>query len=394
MTATRERPSAPSPNDGAALAWADRSAFPTVRGRAWWVALAFSIVPTALGTLADVLLWTQPGLLFTACFFVASVMSVLLVRRRNLFGPMVIPPLVLAVTMPVVVLFAGPGVPEGGGTTATALALASPLINAFPTMAATTATTLIVGLVRMFVLERRPAPANADAPTRKMKPRTPAAGKDARKSSRAEKAAARSGEPGGKRPTATKPPREEGRPTRDSGRTKEPGRGRPAAEPPPGKGRPGEQQPGKGQGQAPQPGKSRGGAAQPGKDRAREQPPGKGRNPAPPPGQGRTGKPHPGNGRGSEPPPGRGSTPPPGRRAPSRQAPGRGEPPPSRRSGDEPQRPPGNQPPRPPGGRPQRPTEKPQRPPENQPRPPGGPPQPPPGNQPPRRPRPPRRDPG
>ncbi|QGK68809.1 hypothetical protein GIY23_03945 [Allosaccharopolyspora coralli] len=385
MTATRERPSAPSPNDGA-LAWADRSAFPTMRGKAWWIALAFSVLPTALGTLADVLLWSRPGLLFTACFFVGSVMSVLLVRRRSVYGPMVTPPLVLAVTMPIVVLLAGSGAPEGGGTTATALALASPLINGFPTMAATTVATLVIGLVRMFVLERKPAQANADAPTRKTKPRKPASG------NRAEKATAHAGEQGGQRPTATKQPRDErGRPTRDSGRGKEPGRKRPAGD----RGEtPARGGPGRGRADEQQPGKGRGGAPQPGRDRARDPQPGKGRNPAPPPGQGRTGQPQPGNGRGSEPPPGRGSTPPPGRRAPSRQAPERGEPPPARRRGNEPQRPPGNEPPSPPGGRPQRPPEKPQRPPENQPRPPGGPAQPPPGTQPPRRPRPPRRDPG
>jgi hypothetical protein len=69
-------------------------------------------------------------------------------QRRGLFGPMVQPPLILAVTVPGVVLMGG-GAAGGGGLTAKALAVGTPLINGFPTMALTTGVTVIVGCVRL-----------------------------------------------------------------------------------------------------------------------------------------------------------------------------------------------------------------------------------------------------
>ncbi|MBW0011162.1 MAG: hypothetical protein JO063_13800, partial [Pseudonocardiales bacterium] len=47
--------------------------------------------------------------------------------------------------------------PSGEGLVATALAVGTPLIDGFPTMAITTGCTLVIGLLRLIV-QRRPTP--------------------------------------------------------------------------------------------------------------------------------------------------------------------------------------------------------------------------------------------
>ncbi|MFD0486163.1 DUF6542 domain-containing protein [Saccharopolyspora spinosporotrichia] len=165
MTATRERPDAPAPDNGAP-SWSELSAFGTTRGVPLWGALLLAAVPTAVGTLLDILIWSQPGLLFKACFFVGSMLAVAFIKRANMFGPMVQPPLVLAMVMPVLVLLTGSGTPKDGGLAAKALAVVNPLIGSFPVMAATTALAVVIGLLRMYVLQRSPH-ANAEAATKR-----------------------------------------------------------------------------------------------------------------------------------------------------------------------------------------------------------------------------------
>ncbi|WP_277675570.1 DUF6542 domain-containing protein, partial [Saccharopolyspora rectivirgula] len=153
MTATRDSQSAPDPEKGA-NDWSAHSAFGS-RGLPLGGALLLAAGLTALGTVLDVLIWSQPGLIYKGCFLVSCTLAVGLVRRRNVFGPMVQPPLVLAVVMPLVVLLTGLG--DGAGLASKALAVVNPLINSFPVMAATTAIAVVIGLVRMFVTERAPA---------------------------------------------------------------------------------------------------------------------------------------------------------------------------------------------------------------------------------------------
>ncbi|WP_239785059.1 DUF6542 domain-containing protein [Saccharopolyspora erythraea] len=273
MTATRERPDAPAPDNGAP-SWSELSAFGTTRGVPLWGALLLAAVPTAVGTLLDILIWSQPGLLFKACFFVGSMLAVAFIKRANMFGPMVQPPLVLAMVMPVLVLLTGSGTPKDGGLAAKALAVVNPLIGSFPVMAATTALAVVIGLLRMYVLQRSPhanaeaatkrrplpklPPEDGDTPTRKQAAEGRAkrsADRDARRDARrdaklaagsakmAEREAKRPPEGGAKRPPERDPrrgaakrgdERGAGRPARDGdprARGQAPGRGARGADP-------------------------------------------------------------------------------------------------------------------------------------------------------------------
>jgi hypothetical protein len=141
-----------------------------------WGAVLLAAVPTAIGTVLDILIWAQPDMLFKACFFVGCVLAVLLVKRRSVFGPMVQPPLVLTIVMPLLVLITGNGVTSGAGVTAKALAVARPLISSFPIMAGATLVALGIGLVRMFVTQKAlPSAEIADSDAATKKRRRPAA---------------------------------------------------------------------------------------------------------------------------------------------------------------------------------------------------------------------------
>lgn len=182
MTTARERPAARR-----GLKWDERSLLPERLGVRWWVAICLALGLTAAGVFADVQRLNRLGIVFQACYFLGCLLAVVLVQRKGLFGPMVQPPLILAVAVPSVVLAAG-SVPTGGGSTAAALAVGTPLINGFPTMAITTGLTLAVGILRLLTQRppatAPPAPATAAAtpddepverPTRK--PSTEQAGK-------------------------------------------------------------------------------------------------------------------------------------------------------------------------------------------------------------------------
>ncbi|RCW40048.1 hypothetical protein DFQ14_113131 [Halopolyspora algeriensis] len=366
MTALPEHQSASSPRgdnprgdstDGDTTGWAEHSAFGAIRGVPWWGAVLLATLLTALGTLLDVLIRTKPGILFTTCYVVGCLLAIALVRRKSLFGPMVQPPLILAIIMPAVVLAAGSGIPQDAGTTATALAVISPLIKGFPAMAITTGAVLGIGLLRMFVLERgKPGSGpRGDAPTstankasKSSAGRAPGGKPDTGRKTRAgdsgskkrpSEASSRQRPPG--RGTGPRPPeagsesdqRAPGRPQRrgDTGRNPAPGRGRPQGET--GKQRP---RPGADEGGAPN-----GRGARPRGQARGEQPPGRqnersrGQPPAGP--------------SGSEARPERGERPhPPGRGSGPRPAPGRGKPPEQPPGGTPPRR---SRPPRRDGGR-------------------------------------------
>ncbi|MBE9375641.1 hypothetical protein IQ251_14405 [Saccharopolyspora sp. HNM0983] len=253
MTATRESQSARRTGDGAP-AWSDLTAFGS-KGLPLWAGMLLSAGSTALGTVLDILIWSSPGYLFKALFFVGSLLAVALVRRGSVFGPMVQPPLVLIVVLPLLVVATGSGSgPGGGGLTRSALAIVPPLIGSFPIMAAATAATVVIGLVRMFVTQRAPTegePAPNDAATKKRRrpgeqrrKRPPEAGARDR---RAAAAGAEEANPrrGGKQPErGGKQPERGGRPASGGGRPQAPERGsggdrpRPGAAGAPGRGRP------------------------------------------------------------------------------------------------------------------------------------------------------------
>jgi hypothetical protein len=117
----------------------ERSALATVLGIPPLAAVGLAFVLTALGVFVDVLRIGTVGVVFTIAYVLGCVLAALWVRRRNLFGPMVQPPLLAAVLIPVLVLLVG-----------------APLVNAFPTMAVATGLSLLIGLIRLIVQRTGP----------------------------------------------------------------------------------------------------------------------------------------------------------------------------------------------------------------------------------------------
>ncbi|HEX8761446.1 MAG TPA: DUF6542 domain-containing protein [Pseudonocardiaceae bacterium] len=135
--------------------WDECSLLPDRPGAPWWAAVLSALGLTAVGVFADIERLNRLGIVFQACYFVGCLLAVVVVQRKGLFGPMVQPPLILAIAVPGVVLAAG-SLPASGGMMATALAVGTPLINGFPTMAITTGLVLAIGAVRL-VTQRRPS---------------------------------------------------------------------------------------------------------------------------------------------------------------------------------------------------------------------------------------------
>lgn len=136
--------------------WQTAATGGNVRGIPWWAAVLLALAFTGIGVFADLERVNRLGLIFQGCYFVGCVLAVLWVQRRGLFGPMVQPPLILALAVPGVVLAAS-GASTGDSLTAKALAVGTPLINGFPTMAITTGATVLIGLLRM-ASQRPPKP--------------------------------------------------------------------------------------------------------------------------------------------------------------------------------------------------------------------------------------------
>jgi hypothetical protein len=129
------------------------SLLPGRPGIPWWAAVLCALGLTAVGVFIDIERLNRLGIVFQACYFLGCLLAVVLVQRKGLFGPMVQPPLILAVAVPGVVLAAG-SLPTGGVLPA-ALAVGTPLINGFPTMAITTAITLAIGTFRLITQRHR-----------------------------------------------------------------------------------------------------------------------------------------------------------------------------------------------------------------------------------------------
>ncbi|MFR9801706.1 DUF6542 domain-containing protein [Pseudonocardia sp. RS010] len=144
---------APSPRSSGGWPVTERSALATVLGIPPLAAVALAAVLTALGVFVDVLRIGTLGVVFGITYVVGCVLAVGWVRRRNLFGPMVQPPLLVAVTVPTVVLLVGN---TGPGLTETVLMVGAPLVNGFPIMAVTTGLTLLIGLLRLIVQRTGP----------------------------------------------------------------------------------------------------------------------------------------------------------------------------------------------------------------------------------------------
>ncbi|MEU5691570.1 DUF6542 domain-containing protein [Actinosynnema sp. NPDC020468] len=145
--ATRDRHREPGDDELTDVAWNDRALFGTFRGLPWWAAVIATFVIAAIGTFIDVGSSKTVGWVFAVLFFLGAVGAAVFVERRSMFGPVVQPPLVLAIIVPIVVVLTQ-GLPKGG-LTSVGLSLGKPLIDGFPAMALTTACTVLVGVYRV-----------------------------------------------------------------------------------------------------------------------------------------------------------------------------------------------------------------------------------------------------
>jgi hypothetical protein len=154
VTATRDRRS--DPELDAELAWDDRPIIGQFRGLPWWGAVLLAFGLTAIAAFVDMQRQDTLGRLYQIAFAIGCLGAVCLVRRRNLFGPIVQPPLVFAITaISAVALLSQKS--TGSGLKSLILSVALPLTSNFPTMGITSAVVVLVGLFRWW-RERDPDP--------------------------------------------------------------------------------------------------------------------------------------------------------------------------------------------------------------------------------------------
>src|SRR6267378_4489262 len=170
VTATSDRRRDPQVRFDVA-GWGERSAFGSSRGWPWWAAVLLALGLSIAAAVIDMKVSGSVAKVFDGAYFIGCVGAVCLVRRRNLFGPMVQAPLILAVTVPVTVLLTK-GVPTSSGTTSKLIALGVPLVTGFPTMAITTGATVLIGGIR-FLVQRKPADLDEDRARSRSEARRP-----------------------------------------------------------------------------------------------------------------------------------------------------------------------------------------------------------------------------
>ncbi|GLZ41211.1 hypothetical protein Acsp05_48350 [Actinokineospora sp. NBRC 105648] len=158
----------------------------------------------AVAAVIDIQLKDTLGTIYQGSYLVGCVAAICLVRRRNLFGPMVQPPLVFAVTAIGSLVLLAPG-KSGSGLKQLIFSVAFPLTSNFPTMALATGITVVLGVVRLFI-QRDPNPAVRKRPVGEHKPaaRRPAADRAGREGT----AAAKDRAPAKDRPAGERPPKE------------------------------------------------------------------------------------------------------------------------------------------------------------------------------------------
>lgn len=154
MTATRDRRRDPRAKTSALEEWGQRSAFGRAKGWPWWAGVILAFGLSVAGGYVDMKMSNDLGKVFEGAYFLSCVAAVCLVRRRNVFGPMVQAPLILAFAVPTVVLIAK-GLPASGGNTSKLFALGVPLVTGFPAMAITTGATVLIGVIR-YLTQRKP----------------------------------------------------------------------------------------------------------------------------------------------------------------------------------------------------------------------------------------------
>jgi len=154
VTATRDRRSDPEIDAGPA--WDDRPILGQFRGLPWWAAVLLAFGVTAIAAFVDMQRQNSLGRIYQGAFVVGCVVAVCIVRRRSLFGPIVQPPLVFAITAIGAIVALGPK-SGAGGLKSLVISVALPLTSNFPTMGITTAVVVAIGLFRLW-RERDPNP--------------------------------------------------------------------------------------------------------------------------------------------------------------------------------------------------------------------------------------------
>jgi hypothetical protein len=150
---------------------ADRSMLSTVLGVPPLAAVGLAGALTAVGVFVDLYRIGRLGNVFTVCYVVGCLLAVAWVRRDSLFGPLVQPPLLVAVAVPAVVLLAGTA-KAGAGIADRLLVVGAPLVNAFPVMAWTTGLALAFGVLRLAVQRPLDHPASgSERPARTRRPK-------------------------------------------------------------------------------------------------------------------------------------------------------------------------------------------------------------------------------
>jgi hypothetical protein len=152
----------------------ERSIIATVLGLPGYAAIGIALGFTGLGVFIDLERINGLGTIFKGCYFTGCLVSICWVKRRALFGPMVQPPLLLAIAVPGVVLAADGGA-SNSGLAGQLLSIGTPLLNGFPTMAVTTAFVVSIGIVRYLVQkpDREAERLRADAVSAQASERSP-----------------------------------------------------------------------------------------------------------------------------------------------------------------------------------------------------------------------------
>jgi hypothetical protein len=196
-------------------AWDERPIVGNSRGLPWWAAVLLAFAVAAIAAWIDIHRSDSLGRIYQGAYVLGCVLAVCAVRRRNLFGPMVQPPLVFAITAVGAVVLSLPGPVFSTGFKQLLFSVALPLTSNFPTMAITTGVTVAIGLARLW-FQRDPNPQTRS--NRRAADPEPLASRDSRRS--AEPGRTRERSPRPDRATRAERPRVDrdppaGAPTRD-----------------------------------------------------------------------------------------------------------------------------------------------------------------------------------
>ncbi|MBC2643099.1 MULTISPECIES: DUF6542 domain-containing protein [unclassified Rhodococcus (in: high G+C Gram-positive bacteria)] len=130
-----------------------RSIVPTVPGLPWWGVILLAVGVAFVGFAVDAARGTELTAAFSTFYFLGCVLAVAAASNRALFTAIVQPPLILFVAVPL-----GQSLIADENSTALrdlAINIAYPLVNRFPVMLAATVVALLIGGLRLFLLQQR-----------------------------------------------------------------------------------------------------------------------------------------------------------------------------------------------------------------------------------------------